>query len=86
MLTGDPGPGQLFSPTAVYGRGALTLHALRLTIGDDAFFAILQSWAERYRHANATTVDFITLAEEVSGQELGAFFEEWLYEVKATAT
>ena len=80
LLTGDPGPDQLFSPTAVYGRGALTLHALRVTIGDDAFFAILRTWTERYRHGNATTADFIALAEEVSGQELSTFFEEWLYE------
>ena len=28
-LTGDPGAAQMFSADAVYGRGGLTLHALR---------------------------------------------------------
>ncbi len=38
----DPGPGRLFD-TSVYDRGALTLHVLRHTVGDDVFFAILRT-------------------------------------------
>lgn len=59
--------------------GALILHALRLKLGDDAFFEILREWAERHRLANATTADFIALAEEVGGMELSEFSDEWLY-------
>jgi aminopeptidase N len=77
--TGDPGPTELFSPSIVYERGALTLHALRLTIGDEAFFAILRSWASRFHNGNATTEDFIALAEEVSGEQLDDFFDAWLF-------
>ena len=33
----------------VYKRGALTLHALRLTVGDDAFFALLKDWVAEHR-------------------------------------
>ena len=80
LLTGDPGPANLFSPTAVYQRGALTLHALRLQIGDEAFFAILRAWPERFHNGNAATGDFITLAEEISGDELSEFFEAWLFQ------
>lgn len=80
VLTGDPGPANLFSSTSVYERGALTLHALRLRVGDDAFFAILRAWPERFRNGNATTADFITLAQEISGQDLSAFFDAWLYQ------
>ncbi len=57
----------------------MTLHALRLTTGDDAFFAILRSYAARFRNANATTTDFVELAEEISGIELDALFDEWLF-------
>lgn len=35
-------PDQLFG-VAVYMRGAWTLHARRLQIGDDAFFALLRT-------------------------------------------
>ena len=63
----------------VYIRGGLTLHALRLQVGDDAFFRILQTYASRYKYGNANTQDFIKVAEEVSGQQLGSFFDGWLY-------
>jgi aminopeptidase N len=77
--TGDPGPTELFSPSIVYERGALTLHALRLTVGDEAFFTILRTWTNRFHNGNATTEDFIALAEEVSGEQLDDFFDAWLF-------
>lgn len=75
---GAPPPDELFHPT-VYLRGAFTLHALRSKIGDDRFFSLLNTYVEEYGGANATTEDFIGLAEEISGQDLGDFFEGWLY-------
>jgi len=80
VLTGDPGPANLFSASAIYERGALTLHALRLQVGDEAFFTILRTWTSRFHNGNATTEDFIALAEEISGQELDDFFQGWLFE------
>jgi aminopeptidase N len=77
--TGDPGPVDAFSPTIVYERGALTLHALRLTVGDEAFFTILRTWTARFHNGNATTEDFIALAEEISGEQLDDFFKSWLF-------
>jgi aminopeptidase N len=77
--TGDPGPTALFSPSIVYERGALTLHALRLTLGDEAFFTILRTWTARFHNGNATTEDFIALAEEISGEQLDDFFAFWLF-------
>jgi len=77
-VVADPGPFGLFlSP--VYDRGAATLHALRVKIGDDAFFELAQTWVERFGGGTASTQDFADLAEEVSGQDLDAFFEVWLY-------
>ena len=58
----------------VYKRGALLLHSLRLTIGDDAFFALLREWVSRNAHGSVTTRMFIDLAEEVSGHDLGTLF------------
>lgn len=79
-VTGDPGVAALFSSQVVYTRGALTLHALRLTVGDDAFFEILQTYYARFTYGNATIDDFITVAEEVSGESLDNLFNAWLYD------
>lgn len=76
---GNPGSDDLFN-FGVYYRGALTLHALREQVGDETFFRILQTYYERFRDSNATTADFVAVAEEVSGQQLQAFFEAWLYD------
>jgi aminopeptidase N len=57
----------------------MTLHALRLTIGDDAFFRLLRRWIRQQAGGNATIPEFIALAEQISRQELDAFFDEWLF-------
>ncbi len=77
--TGDPGRENMFSSDAVYNRGAMTLHALRKKVGDETFFKILKTWTAEYRHSNATTEQFIEVAERVSGQQLDSFFQAWLY-------
>ncbi len=78
---GKPSADKLFDE-GVYYRGALTLHALRIKVGDDAFFRIMRTYADRYRNSNASTADFIAVAKTVSGQDLDAFFDAWLYESK----
>ena len=76
---GDPGPGGLFDST-VYIRGGLTLHALRLTIGDEAFFETLRTYTARFAYGNVSTADFIAVAEEVSGEKVEDLLNSWLYE------
>lgn len=77
---GDPGdPAHLFDGT-IYNRGAMTLEALREQVGDDAFFTIMRQWYADHRYGNVSTPEFIALAEQVSGQDLGAFFDMWLYQ------
>jgi aminopeptidase N len=75
---GDPPVNDLFN-YSVYYWGAMTLHALRLQVGDNAFFEILRTYYDRYQYGNATTDDFIAVAEEISGQDLGDFFASWLH-------
>ena len=75
---GRPPLDDLFN-ASVYNRGALTLHALRRTVGDDTFFRILQTYTARYRYGNAGTADFIAVAQEVSGRDLRSLFDSWLY-------
>jgi hypothetical protein len=77
-IIGDPGPDLLFD-FAVYARGAMTLHQLRLAVGDDDFFKILRRWAQKNEGGNVTTDEFIALAERISGQQLDELFETWLF-------
>ncbi|HSS36833.1 MAG TPA: M1 family aminopeptidase [Patescibacteria group bacterium] len=76
---GDPTPTSLFD-FAVYARGGMTLHQLRLAVGDPAFFKILQQWAKSRGGGNGTTKQFIRLAEKISGQDVDALFQTWLYD------
>ena len=78
LTIGDPGPDHLFE-IPVYWRGGMTLHALRLKIGDDAFFRLLKRWVRLHSGGNVTTPQFIALAERISGQDLGDFFQTWLF-------
>jgi aminopeptidase N len=71
-------PALLFS-SAAYVRGGMTLQVLRERVGTPAFFTILRRWAARHRDGNGTTGQFRRLAEQVSGQDLGALFHDWLY-------
>ncbi len=76
--TGNPTTGDMFG-TNSYDGGAVVLHALRLTIGDDNFFTLLQRWVAENVGESLVTSDFIALAEEVSGLDLGDFFDTWLF-------
>jgi aminopeptidase N len=77
LLLADPGPEDMFDDR-VYKRGALTLHALRGRVGDEAFFDLLRQWVARHRAGSVTTADFEALAEGVTDEELGGLFDSWL--------
>jgi aminopeptidase N len=75
--TDDPGLDGMFG-TAPYERGGLTLHALRLAVGDAKFAEILQTYAKQYAGKSATTEDFIRVVNEVAGRKLTTFLRGWL--------
>lgn len=74
----DPSVGDLFGGNS-YGGGAVVLHALRLTIGDDAFFELLTRWVAENNGESRATADFIALTGDVAGRPLAGFFDEWLF-------
>lgn len=73
----DPGMRNMFDDW-IYKRGALTLHALRAAVGDDAFFAICRSWTATHAGGVATTEDFRTLAAQHTTADLQPVFDAWL--------
>jgi aminopeptidase N len=78
-----PAPGRphkaanLFADS-IYTRGAMTLQALRVKLGEAAFFDLLRSWHAAHRHGNATVAGFRSFAELRTGVELTNFFDVWL--------
>jgi aminopeptidase N len=79
LVIGDPGPDLMFDDR-VYKRGALTLHAVRLTVGDDAFFAMLRAWVEANAYGTVTTDQLIAFASDHTHEDLADLFHEWLFE------
>ena len=76
-MLSDPGPDLMFDDR-VYKRGALTLHALRIRIGDAAFFAVLRRWVQQHRHGLASTDDFMQCVEDVTGAGHAGLLSAWL--------
>jgi aminopeptidase N len=62
----------------IYDQGALALEALRREVGDVTFRAIEAAWLDRYADASASTDQFVELASEVAGRDLGPFLDAWL--------
>jgi aminopeptidase N len=75
----DPGMRNMFDDR-LYRRGGLVLHALRRTLGDASFFAMLNAWAVEHRHGIVTTSRFIEHANRFSAQRLDNLFTAWLDE------
>lgn len=84
LLLADPGPELMFDDR-VYKRGALTLHALRLTVGEETFFEILRTWISANLGGSITSEQFIDHAQHISGRDLDDLFDRWLYQVALPA-
>ncbi len=62
----------------IYQGGARALHALRLEVGDDDFFAVLRRWFTDNRGRSVTTDDFLDLVEAVTGDDPEPWADTWL--------
>ena len=63
---------------ATYQKGAWVLHMLRKRVGDEAFQRGIQGYYARHLNGTASTDDFMGAMEENSGEDLQAFFDQWL--------
>jgi len=73
-----PDLNMLLNPNS-YQKGAWVLHMLRQEVGDSTFWQGLRVYYEWNKLGNATTNDFKEAMERVSGKDLTAFFQQWLY-------
>lgn len=78
LLLADPGRADMFDDR-LYRRGGLALHALRVQMGDAAFFTLIKEWATENRDGVVTTPELITMAQRHCEQPLDSLFAAWLY-------
>ncbi|GAB0105429.1 M1 family metallopeptidase [Nocardia sp. JMUB6875] len=72
----NPGVGDEF--TSVYYRGPLFLHALRRTMGDEAFFAAVRDFVIAHKYGNASMPEFRQFIQSRTPHDLSGFFTAWL--------
>jgi aminopeptidase N len=60
-----------------YNKGGQILHMLRKYVGDDAFFASLKIYLEKNKFKTAEAHELRLAFEEVTGEDLNWFFNEW---------
>ncbi len=65
--------------TNTYQKAGWVLHMLRHKVGDALFWKGIQNFYARYQKSNALTDDFRLVMEEVTGQNLKPFFDQWLF-------
>ena len=71
----------IFNGSRSYAKGATVLHMLRGMVGDSTFFRILRTYTATpsVAYGTAVTEDFQAVAQQVSGQNLTNFFQQWIY-------
>jgi len=73
--------GNIFDGNLSYNKAGWIVHMLRGVMGDSLFFESLQSYVyhDSLAYGAVTTDDFQTVCENVSGLDLGDFFQQWIY-------
>lgn len=62
-----------------YNKGGLVLHMLRDKLGDEVFFAGLSHYLHDNEFSSVEAHDLRLAMEEVSGQDLTVFFNQWYF-------
>ena len=78
----DPeGSGNHIFNIVIYNKGSWAIHMLRGLLGDADFFSMLQNFFQdpQLIYGNITTQDLENAAEDVYGESLDWFFDEWYY-------
>ncbi len=62
-----------------YAKGGCILNMLRNYVGDSAFFKSLNVYLTKHKYGNAEAQDLRLAFEEVTGEDLNWFWNEWYY-------
>ncbi|WP_460073434.1 M1 family metallopeptidase [Streptomyces sp. YKOK-I1] len=77
---GDPPTAEDISSDPVYQRGAMVVHRIRQTVGDDTFYDIVQGWTAAHRHGTADADDFTAYVErQAPDEDFDEIWDDWLH-------
>ncbi len=62
-----------------YNKGGAVVHTLREQVGTATFWKGINIYLNRHKFASVESTDLKKAMEEASGQDLGWFFEQWVY-------
>ncbi len=79
IIVEDPANENIFDSNLSYNKGSWVVHMLRGVLGDADFFAGLQLYRSNHLYGTATTADLQAALESISGRDLSAFFQQWIY-------
>lgn len=80
IIVEDPGNfNAIFSWSLTYQKASWVPHMLRHVVGETAFMAGLHRLLSDHAYDSVTTADVQAAFEAESGQDLGAFFQQWIY-------
>jgi aminopeptidase N len=71
--------GSIFNYHLSYRKASWVPHMLRHMLGDEDFFTAIRLYLDTHAHGSATTEQFQEVFEDVSGRDLTAFFQQWIY-------
>jgi aminopeptidase N len=69
-----------FNSNNVYTKGALVMQMLKKQLGPERFWASLNRYLTRHSFGNATSDDLRRAVLQATGQNLGWFWDQWIYE------
>lgn len=65
--------------STTYHKGGAVLHTLREQTGAQAFWRGVNTYLSRHKFGSVESTDLRRAMEEASGQDLGWFFDQWVY-------
>jgi aminopeptidase N len=81
----NPPEADIYNYGTIYCKGSWVVRMLQFAVGDTAwdqpgiFFRALRAYADSFRYGTASTEDLERVCEQQLGQELGWFFDDWIY-------
>jgi aminopeptidase N len=73
-------PDALFDAYA-YPRGGAVVNMLRFVLGEEMFWKAIRHYVKKHQWQNVETQQLVVAIEDVTGQNLQWFFDQWLYKM-----
>jgi len=67
------------NPSVTYNKGGAVIYMLREQVGAETFWKAINAYLNAHKFANVESTDLKKAMEDASDQDLGWFFDQWVY-------